>query len=102
MERGGLTVYDAEDLILAKNMLALAQESRDEDEVHAARRYLAEVRKNQDRTAPTPRTGCSVFVPVGRAQSELDNPDLDLDPRQAVCDDCRLVYWSPAGGCTNC
>lgn len=39
---------------------------------------------------------------LSKAQSELDNPDIDLDARQAVCDRCHLVYWSPVGDCTNC
>ena len=43
-----------------------------------------------------------ILDPINKAQSELDNPDTDLDARQAVCGDCHLVYWAPAGACTNC
>lgn len=43
-------MYDVEDLILAQNMLELARESRDEDEIEAAREYLKEVRSRLDRS----------------------------------------------------
>lgn len=102
MERGGVTVYDAEDLILARNMLELAKESRDEDEILAARQYLAEVRRLQESPMAPATIAHAVFEPLGKAQSELDNPDIELDARQAVCDRCWLAFWSPAGDCPEC
>ena len=43
-----------------------------------------------------------ILDPISKAQSELDNPDIELDAWQVVCDRCWLAYWSPAGECTNC
>lgn len=44
-------MYDQDDLRLAKEMLRIAYESHDGDEIHAARLYLREVKRGLE---PTP------------------------------------------------
>lgn len=41
------------------------------------------------------------FQPAGQALWELDNPVVSLDPSQAVCAECHLVFWVPLGHCPN-
>lgn len=37
-----------------------------------------------------------------QARAELDDPVIDLDPKQVVCRRCFLAYWAPLGACPEC